>query len=202
MDFFANQDIFFYSKILIVNLIFALIIFWDAKNKKVNPSVVVGWTILTIVFGFFVMPFYYYHQAQSAKKSKNFITRDVENQIQKIPVFRQVMYYFLFAPVPFFMCFDDCLGSQIIMPIAVAWVMVLTIFSLLSAKWYVWYILFVILYASIYGPIEQWIQKKKNINSTEKRTLKIFVYFIYIILVCFIWYLVPLETRQFWLGQI
>ena len=46
--------------------------------------------------------------------------------------FAWLAWAFVLAPSPFFACFDGCLGPQVVLPFALVWVPVLTLFSLLS----------------------------------------------------------------------
>lgn len=106
---------------------------------------------------------------------------------------------FLLAPAPFFMCFDGCLGPQFILPLIIAWVPFLTIFSFFSPERLVCHFAFLILFAFTFVPLARYIDRSNVL--TLKRTYKVSFYLIYWFLIWFLWAQIPLETRQLWLGQ-
>lgn len=121
-----------------------------------------------------------------------------------LPVYRKksrflFLFLLLLAPAPFYICFDGCLGPQFVLPLIIAWLPVLTVFSLFSPERLLWHFIFVSIFASMFIPLLGYIDRSSVL--TLKKTYKVGFYFICWFLVWLLWVQIPLETRQLWLGQ-
>jgi|GEM_PF-6794004 len=114
---------------------------------------------------------------------------------------RMIFFVILFAPAPFFLCFDGCLGAQFILPLIISWLPVLTVFSLFSPSRFLWHILFILLFAFVYVPVARLIDGRSDWATAKKRIYKVFLFLCYWVVITFLWTKIPLEMRQVWLGQ-
>lgn len=115
------------------------------------------------------------------------------------PSGRFILLSIMFAPAPFFMCFDGCSSGQLLLPPALAWLPVLTIFSFFSSQRFLWNVGFTIFFILIMFPLFRAIDASSML--TVKRFYKVSAYFLYWFVISFLWSLIPLDARQMWLGQ-
>lgn len=112
-----------------------------------------------------------------------------------------ILYALIFAPSPFYWCFDGCLGSSFVLSPAIAWITVLTIPSFLSPLIWLWHLIFMIPFIAVFMPVKkyfdtlQWVKVRKG--------FALFLVFIgYWLVVALLWSLVPTELTQKLLGQV
>jgi hypothetical protein len=110
---------------------------------------------------------------------------------------------FLLAPSPFFACFDGCLGPQLVMPLILSWLPLLTIFSWLFPLTWVWHLVFMIPFLGVFVPLDSWLEPRLRgtWRTVTKRTVFVIVFVAYWGVVSRLWGLIPLEPRQTLLRQ-
>jgi hypothetical protein len=115
---------------------------------------------------------------------------------------KKAIFALFFAPAPFFMCFDGCLGPEPVLPLIIAWFpFFFTSMSIASLPRALWHLLFIIIFALIYIPLAHLIDQEQKYSPARKKTHKICVYVLYWCCITILWMSIPIVTRMNWLGQ-
>jgi hypothetical protein len=111
---------------------------------------------------------------------------------------------FLWAPSPVFMCFDGCLSPQVVLPLALSWVPILTLFSWIFPLTWLWHGVFMLPFLGVFLPLDSWLKPTLSgkWRLLGKRLLFLLIFVVYWGVVSRLWGLIPLETRQALLARI
>ena len=113
---------------------------------------------------------------------------------------KELLWAFLLAPSPFYACFDGCLGHQVVLPLILVWVPLLTLFSLLFPLTWLWHIAFLAPYFALFRPVSVWLHHRTQNRVTRYGVLGP-LYFIYWFGIAYLWFKIPEPVRQSLLGQ-
>jgi uncharacterized RDD family membrane protein YckC len=113
---------------------------------------------------------------------------------------RDLLHAFLFAPSPFFMCFSGCLGSQLVLPLVLVWLPVLTVFSLLFPLTWLWHMAFTVPYFAAYRLYAPWAWRHIR-HPVAWYLFFVPAYLAYWAATAYLWYQISEPVRMSLLGQ-